>query len=699
MNFRRPGKSFYDSLSHAKVVSMDIFNTILLRQLSPEMVIKRSSQRFADIFSPYVQNVTWLSVYEYRRIIEERLKLLSNYNGYDPDCRFADIVDMLSQRFIIGSQETAQLKQKLFRAELEEESATLTPVPGIIPFLNKLRELDKIVVFLSDMYLSANDIFTLLKSLSLHKYFKTGFTSGDQLLTKKSGRLYQLLLKELKVSPNQVIHIGDHLISDYRTPKSLGIRAFLYLNLKQKFRIHRQRYFLPYTYRHFPVARCQNRNKQVRREILGNLNTIHFNTAKFVIAPIFLAFVENILRVARSESVEKIYFVARDGFIFYKYFKALCVYWGFTHLINKAEYVFFSRVTLLLASTRDIWEDGLQKEGWKLRLGGLVAYFRGFGISNTVIDYFCKKHRLDPYKKRSTKNVISGKVLNLTRDPEFIQFLQKEKRRQTKLLESYLTQIGFFSASRVLFVDIGWHGTIYDRLYTLFSHRKDCPSVRFEYLGFIGKTYERRNKHTNESTANIQKGFYFDSAKRPFDPLTNLCSGAVIRILENCCRTVHGSVIGYKSKMSGDENHIVPVLGPSLGQMHGSDICQIEYFRSFIAGLKEGFIEWAPANWEENSTEFKQRITLAQKILIKVISNPSLEEAAVFLSIPYQQDGGIDAIQTLQGFSLKMFFAGNRSAWIPGNLNWHGLNVLNSIYLKLWAFYKMFMSLRIRSNS
>ena len=69
--------------------------------------------------------------------------------------------------------------------------------------------------------------------------------------------------------------------------------------------------------------------------------------------------------------------------------------------------------------------------------------------------------------------MLTGRVLNLARDPEFIQFVHEEKKRQTKLLESYLTQIGFFSASKVLFVDIGWHGTIYDRLYTLFGHRKD----------------------------------------------------------------------------------------------------------------------------------------------------------------------------------------------------------------------------------
>jgi hypothetical protein len=232
----------------------------------------------------------------------------------------------------------------------------------------------------------------------------------------------------------------------------------------------------------------------------------------------------------------------------------------------------------------------------------------------------------------------------------------------------------------------------------LFGHQKDCPTIRFEYLGFIGRRHERRKKRENENVVRVQKGFYFDSAKQPFDSLTNMCSGAVIRILENSCRTVHGTVIGYKPKTLGDDNNIVPVLGPSLKKMHGSDVYQITYFRSFNAGLREGFVEWAPANWEENSMGFKQRLTLAQKILKKAISSPTLDETAAFLSIPYQQDGGVDALQTLKGFSPKMFLPGNRSVWIPGNLSWHGLSMLNSMYIRLWTTYKAVVSLRIGSD-
>jgi len=50
-NFTSPGEFFSDCLSRTKVVSMDIFNRIISRQLSPEMVMKRSSQRFANLFS------------------------------------------------------------------------------------------------------------------------------------------------------------------------------------------------------------------------------------------------------------------------------------------------------------------------------------------------------------------------------------------------------------------------------------------------------------------------------------------------------------------------------------------------------------------------------------------------------------------------------------------------------------------------
>jgi putative hydrolase of the HAD superfamily len=44
---------------------------------------------------------------------------------------------------------------------------------------------------------------------------------------KKSKEFYGKICELLKIKPEEVIHIGDHLIFDYLNPKEIGINAFL----------------------------------------------------------------------------------------------------------------------------------------------------------------------------------------------------------------------------------------------------------------------------------------------------------------------------------------------------------------------------------------------------------------------------------------------------------------------------------------
>lgn len=47
----------------------------------------------------------------------------------------------------------------------------------------------------------------------------------DFKLTKKY-RIFKKILSILDVSPEEILHIGDHYVCDYETPKSIGINAY-----------------------------------------------------------------------------------------------------------------------------------------------------------------------------------------------------------------------------------------------------------------------------------------------------------------------------------------------------------------------------------------------------------------------------------------------------------------------------------------
>lgn len=69
---------------------------------------------------------------------------------------------------------------------------------------------------------------------SVHKYFKKIYSvTSDFKMVKKHGNVYQKVCEDLKISPEEMIHIGDHYKFDYEVPKHIGIKSF-YLDRKKE---------------------------------------------------------------------------------------------------------------------------------------------------------------------------------------------------------------------------------------------------------------------------------------------------------------------------------------------------------------------------------------------------------------------------------------------------------------------------------
>jgi putative hydrolase of the HAD superfamily len=61
----------------------------------------------------------------------------------------------------------------------------------------------------------------------LEKYFDRIFSAtSDFGEVKKTADFYRRICQVLEVSPEEVVHVGDHYDFDYRVPRALGIQAF-----------------------------------------------------------------------------------------------------------------------------------------------------------------------------------------------------------------------------------------------------------------------------------------------------------------------------------------------------------------------------------------------------------------------------------------------------------------------------------------
>ena len=56
------------------------------------------------------------------------------------------------------------------------------------------------------------------------------YVSSEYGKTKRTGNLFREVLEEegMEGREGEVLHIGDHYISDYLNPRNVGMKSFLY---------------------------------------------------------------------------------------------------------------------------------------------------------------------------------------------------------------------------------------------------------------------------------------------------------------------------------------------------------------------------------------------------------------------------------------------------------------------------------------
>ena len=73
-----------------------------------------------------------------------------------------------------------------------------------------------------------------LKRTKIDNYFERVFSStSDFNLTKQTVKVYQQVSSIMKISPTEMIHVGDDLLFDFVIPRKLGIKSF-YLDRTSK---------------------------------------------------------------------------------------------------------------------------------------------------------------------------------------------------------------------------------------------------------------------------------------------------------------------------------------------------------------------------------------------------------------------------------------------------------------------------------
>jgi FMN phosphatase YigB (HAD superfamily) len=117
---------------------------------------------------------------------------------------------------------------ELIAVEVEVERQVCVPDLEVAALLDAAREAGKRVVLVSDNYLGATHLRAILSQpplggLALHDIY----CSCDHRVGKGGG-LWPLVIEDLGVRPEQILHIGDNPRDDIAVPGELGVRTVFY---------------------------------------------------------------------------------------------------------------------------------------------------------------------------------------------------------------------------------------------------------------------------------------------------------------------------------------------------------------------------------------------------------------------------------------------------------------------------------------
>lgn len=368
---------------------------------------------------------------------------------------------------------------QLVELEYSIEDLNLRPVKPTLDEINAIHKDGGRIIYISDMYLSSLFLKSILNKFGFWKECDTIYVSCECGCTKNSGKLYDYVEKNENLQGVQWFHHGDNKISDIKKAKEKGIKTKL-VNTG----------YTPI--QNLLLSHCSNTTSHNNQMALGVLRSMHYEFensevalfATDLIAPIYVPFVYNVLKDASARNIKKLYFLARDGYIFYKIAEAF----GPKFPNVEIRYLYVSRKSLYLPSIQNINKESLgslivdtKHSNIKEKMDNLQLdiddeFFRRVEMGDSPIDVILSN---PIYKRQVEEKIESQRILAVEYfKQEGLASYQSDTaivdlrgtRRCQKCISSILETAGY---SRVY----GYYlEAVHDRIY---------PEVKDEYRAFL----------------------------------------------------------------------------------------------------------------------------------------------------------------------------------------------------------------------
>ena len=191
-----------------KVISFDLDGTLFKKNFADAFWLEGVPSLYAQRNNLSLEAAKKFLFQEYEKIGDSRIE------WYDPSYWF--------DRFHLHSD---------WKNLLEHYRSAVAPFPDAAPILNRLSKDYELIVSSN----AKKEFITIqLEEAHMKNCFTHVFSSTSDFHTiKKVTEFYAMICKKLQITPDEMIHVGDHRDFDYIEPKKLGIPSF-YLDRENK---------------------------------------------------------------------------------------------------------------------------------------------------------------------------------------------------------------------------------------------------------------------------------------------------------------------------------------------------------------------------------------------------------------------------------------------------------------------------------
>lgn len=601
----RPFQSLLDQFANPRIkcIGFDIFDTLISRPLidaesTKRIIAANLPQHLAAMFS------------QYRVMAEGEAR---KQKGGDVD--LGDIYQAFQQLTRLPDQDITSIRDLEERIEYNSMSARR----GGVELFEHAKATGKPVVLISDMFLPEELIVRALNANGIHGW--TAFYLSNAVgLRKDTGQLYDHVLQDYQLQPNEMVMVGDNERSDFQIPCDKGIVGLHVLRPTELARgMPRLRSVVEkYEFAHDLNAELllgQLFAKNFSAVTYPNLNpgslfeATPYNVGYSVVGPMLTSMAQWLIDNAARDAVERLYFLAREG----QLMKAVYDVWAQGVVTAPAaDYLVVSRraCSVPLIKTIDDIERIAKNDYYQNTVANFLQERFGLELSGAAWSHLqaevgMGKTTLVEVRQENLSALMP--LLHKVADAIF-----SHAREEYAALTLYLESMGLMGTQKAAVVDVGYGATIQNYL---------CRLTDKKIHGYYLAT-DVRSQEVVRNNDVIVRGCLMENVERaPSAPTVYLRSFELEKLLS-----------------SSDAQVMKYTTTDGVGVVaHHRELSREELdCEAFRRELQRGVIQFAKDALNNRVTlldSFFPSLEVSKALVTEFLSNPSHEEAALLSQV------------------------------------------------------------------